>query len=78
LVVSERRLRQRAISRGKINWLTIQVGNYSGRPTPAQLDWIGRFAADSERLTGRLVSIVQGRLARLNERLKSAGAAEIR
>ncbi len=64
--------------RGKINWLTIQVGNYSGRPTSAQLDWIGRFAADSERLTGRLVSIVQGSLARLNEWLKSAGAAEIR
>ena len=63
--------------RGKINWLTIQVGNYSGRPTPAQMEWIGRFGADRDRLLARLDAIGKGSLAALNARLRSAGIAEI-
>ena len=64
--------------RGKINWLQIQVGNYSGRPTAAQLEWIDRFAVESDRLTRALSAIVDGGLAKLNERLRTAGLAEIR
>src|SRR4030095_11740058 len=26
----------------RLNWLTIQVGNNSGRPTAAQMEWIGK------------------------------------
>jgi hypothetical protein len=65
--------------RGKINWLQIQVGGYTGRPTPAQREWIARFSADRDRIVSRLREIVagSGSLARLNERLKSAGLAEI-
>ena len=64
--------------RGKMNWLTIQVGNYTGRPTPAQMEWIGRFGADRDRLVGQLDAIVNERLASLNARLRSAGLSEIR
>ena len=28
---------------GRLNWFTIQVGNYSGRPTAAQWEWIERY-----------------------------------
>jgi hypothetical protein len=64
--------------RGKMNWLTIQVGNYSGRPTPAQMEWIGRFGEDRDRLVARLGAIVNGSLTALNARLRSAGMTEIR
>lgn len=64
--------------RGKINWLTIQVGGYSGRPTPAQIDWIGRFSAERDRLVAQLDAAVNGNLARLNQRLKDAGLPVVR
>jgi hypothetical protein len=28
----------------RLNWMTIQVGNNSGRPTAAQMEWIGKYA----------------------------------
>jgi len=40
--------------RGKMNWFTIQVGNYSGRPTLAQVEWIDKFAAERDRLNAAL------------------------
>jgi hypothetical protein len=63
--------------RGKINWLRIQVGGYTGRPTPAQHDWIARFSADRDRLARDLQHVVGGSLAQLNARLKASGLAEI-
>jgi hypothetical protein len=39
---------------GRINWLTIQVGNYSGRPTPAQVQWIATYSADVDRYIRQL------------------------
>jgi hypothetical protein len=33
-----------------MNWFTIQVGNYSGRPTPAQIEWIDKFGAERDKL----------------------------
>ena len=38
---------------GRINWLTIQVGNYSGRPTAAQTEWISKYAAQTDALLKR-------------------------
>jgi len=38
----------------RINWLTIQVGNYSGRPTPAQVQWIATYSADVDRYIRQL------------------------
>jgi hypothetical protein len=39
---------------GRVNWLTIQVGNYSGRPTAAQLEWIGTYAKQTEEIVRAL------------------------
>ena len=39
---------------GRINWLTIQVGNYSGKPTPAQMDWIATYSAEVDRYVKQL------------------------
>ena len=39
---------------GRINWLTIQVGNYSGRPTKAQSEWIHKYAAEADAVVARL------------------------
>jgi hypothetical protein len=54
---------------GRINWLTIQVGNYSGRPTAAQLEWIAIYAKQAEEAVAAL-----GRLrGRLQETRRSEG-----
>jgi photosystem II stability/assembly factor-like uncharacterized protein len=38
---------------GRINWLTIQVGNYSGRPTAAQMEWIAKYSEQADALLKR-------------------------
>ena len=40
-----------------MNWLTIQVGNYSGTPTAAQMEWIGTFAEQTSSAIGKLEEI---------------------
>jgi hypothetical protein len=62
---------------GRINWLTIQVGNYSGRPTAAQMEWIAKYAAQSEALLREFDAIKKDNLSQLNARLKTAGMPEI-
>jgi hypothetical protein len=42
---------------GRINWLTIQVGNYSGRPTAAQLEWIATYAKQTEGVVAALEAV---------------------
>lgn len=42
---------------GRVNWLTIQVGNYSGRPTPAQLEWIATYARRTEEVLESLAGV---------------------
>jgi hypothetical protein len=42
---------------GRINWLTIQVGNHSGPPTAAQMEWIGKFSEQAASAIGRLEEI---------------------
>jgi hypothetical protein len=39
---------------GRINWLTIQVGNYSGPPTAAQREWIATYAAQAADVVSAL------------------------
>ena len=58
---------------GRINWLTIQVGNYSGRPTPAQMEWIAACAREAERYVQMLADFKAGPLARLDGRAQRAG-----
>jgi photosystem II stability/assembly factor-like uncharacterized protein len=58
--------------RGKLNWLTIQVGGYSGRPTNAQIEWIGRFNDQLDKLLTQLDGVKRGSLAKLNVRLSAA------
>jgi hypothetical protein len=62
---------------GRINWLTIQVGNYSGRPTAAQIEWIAKYADQADLTLKRFESIKSGSLAQLNAKLKAAGLPEI-
>jgi hypothetical protein len=42
---------------GRVNWLTIQVGNNSGRPTKAQSEWIRKFADDTQAAVKALADI---------------------
>jgi hypothetical protein len=62
---------------GRINWLTIQVGNYAGRPTRAQLDWIDRYSRMTQEYKAQLDEIMAEALPELNRKLREAGLAEI-
>ncbi len=53
---------------GRVNWLTIQVGNYSGRPTAAQMEWIATYAAQAQQAIDLLGTVKQESLARLMAR----------
>ena len=57
--------------------LRIQVGGFTGRPTPAQRDWIARFSADRDRLARELQNVAGGSLTQLNGRLRMAGLPEV-
>jgi photosystem II stability/assembly factor-like uncharacterized protein len=48
---------------GRINWLTIQVGNFSGKPTPAQMEWIATYSAEVDRYVAELDQLKAGALA---------------
>ncbi|HSC30023.1 MAG TPA: hypothetical protein VLD67_22270 [Vicinamibacterales bacterium] len=63
---------------GRINWLTIQVGNHSGRPTAAQMEWIAKYSREADAILERYDAVKRGSLAQLNARLKAAGLREIR
>jgi len=53
---------------GRINWLTIQVGNYSGRPTRAQMEWIETFGRQAENYAKMLDEVVSGSLSLLKSK----------
>ena len=42
-----------------MNWLTIQVGNNSGKPTKAQSEWIAKYAADADQVLRALKDLRQ-------------------
>jgi hypothetical protein len=44
---------------GADHWLTIQVGNYSGKPTPAQMPWIATYSSDVDRYARQLEDLKQ-------------------
>ena len=44
---------------GRLNWLTIQVGNNSGAPTAAQMEWIGKYADQTAAAIAKLEEIKQ-------------------
>ena len=58
---------------GRLNWFTIQVGNYSGRPTAAQWEWIERYAAQVEEYSAMLEPILEGPVAELEQKLGDRG-----
>jgi photosystem II stability/assembly factor-like uncharacterized protein len=41
----------------RLNWLTIQVGNNSGAPTEAQMEWVGTFAEQAAHAIAKLEEI---------------------
>jgi hypothetical protein len=59
--------------RRRLTWLVDQVQNYSGRPTNAQVEWIGIFEGQLKPLLLRLNELVENRLPKFNDRLKAAG-----
>jgi hypothetical protein len=50
---------------GRINWLIIQVGNNSGRPTVAQMEWIARYGEQADQVIASLEAVKRGSLAKL-------------
>jgi len=54
---------------GRLNWFTIQVGNYSGRPTAAQWEWIERYARQVAEYSAMLEPILEGPVAELERKL---------
>ena len=60
-----------------MNWLAIQVGGYSGRPTNAQLEWISRYNAQLDQLLAQFAAARHERLAKLNARLQAANLPQI-
>src|SRR5262245_18790286 len=63
--------------RGKLNWLVIQVGGYSGRPTNAQLEWISRYNSQLDQLLAQFAAARRERLVKLNARLQAANLPQI-
>jgi photosystem II stability/assembly factor-like uncharacterized protein len=58
---------------GRLNWFTIQVGNYSGAPTAAQWEWIRRYAAQVEEYREMLQPLLAGPVATLEAKLGGDG-----
>ncbi len=58
---------------GRLNWFTIQVGNYSGPPTAAQWEWIERYSAQVEEYSAMLEPILTGPVAELERKLGNGG-----
>jgi hypothetical protein len=58
---------------GRLNWFTIQVGNYSGPPTAAQWEWIRRYAGQVEEYSAMLKPILEGPVAELEKKLGEGG-----
>ena len=58
---------------GRLNWFTIQIGNYSGRPTAAQWEWIERYARQVEEYSAMLEPILEGPVAELERKLGNGG-----
>ena len=58
---------------GRLNWFTIQVGNYSGPPTAAQSEWIERYARQVEEYAAMLDPILAGPVAELERKIGRGG-----
>jgi hypothetical protein len=62
----------------RLRWLTEQVGNHLGRPTTAQIEWIGIYDQRVRDSAARLDALWKGDLAKLNAGLQAAGLPVIR
>ena len=47
--------------RRRLTWLIDQVGNYTGKPTAAQIEWIGIFESQLNKLMADLNNILEKR-----------------
>jgi hypothetical protein len=62
----------------RLRWLVEQVGNHLGRPTAAQMEWIGIYDQRVRDAAARLDTLWKGDLAKLNAGLQAAGLPVIR
>jgi hypothetical protein len=63
--------------RRRLTWLVDQVQNFSGRPTTAQVEWIGIFENQLKKVLLDLNTVFENRLPTLNERLRAAHLSPI-
>src|SRR5207244_470076 len=63
--------------RRRLTWLNDQVGNYSGKPTSAQIEWIGIFESQLKPLLLELNNVLENRLPVLNQRLNAMNLAPV-
>jgi hypothetical protein len=62
----------------RLRWLVNQVGNHIGRPTAAQIEWIGIYDQRVRRSEAKLEALWIGDLVALNTGLQAAGLPVIR
>ncbi len=55
--------------RSRVHEIAEEIGNFSGKPTKAQGEYVGVFEGQLEDVLKRLDDVVSGDLAKLNERL---------
>ena len=63
--------------RAKLNWLSRQVRNSTGRPTKAQAEWIDIFDGQCREVLAELEGVFDKTIGELNARLKAGGLAEV-
>lgn len=61
----------------RVGQLSEEVGNYSGRPTVAQEEYIGVFEGQLQGVIKRLNDVINGDLKQLNDRLAAAHVPNI-
>jgi len=62
---------------GRVGWLVRQMGEYTGRPTAAQAEWVDTFDRQLDTVLATLDAVIQGPLAELNDRLADAETPRI-
>lgn len=61
----------------KISKLREEIEGYTGRPTPAQAEWIAKFGQQLDQMLQALDRAFAGSLARLNEHLSRSGIPHV-
>lgn len=61
----------------RVRELTVEVSNFSGRPTISQMEYIGVFGDQLHQVLGRLDDVIEKEIQPLNEKLSAAHVPNI-